>query len=63
MPVPKSGKNRIHVDLMSSDAAELDRLVALGAKRLDDFDEDGEKWTTLADLEGNEFDLLVKKAT
>ncbi len=62
VPEPRAGKNRLHVDLIATDPAELDRLVELGAKRLNDFDEDGEQWTTLADPEGNEFDLLVRKA-
>lgn len=60
VPEPKSAKNRVHVDLDVPDlAAEVDRLVALGATRLGDFDEQGYRWTTLADPEGNEFDLVV----
>jgi predicted enzyme related to lactoylglutathione lyase len=58
VPEPRSGKNRLHVDLATADwSAELDRLVGLGAKRLDEHDEYGTHWITLADPEGNVFDL------
>jgi hypothetical protein len=58
VPEPRSGKNRLHVDLATADwPAELDRLVGLGAKRLDEHDEYGTHWITLADPEGNVFDL------
>jgi predicted enzyme related to lactoylglutathione lyase len=60
-PVPegKTAKNRLHLDIAVDDlAAEVDRLIGLGAKRLGDFDESGFVWTTLADPEGNEFDLV-----
>ena len=58
VPEPRTGKNRLHVDLASADwSAELDRLVGLGAKRLAEHDEYGTHWITLADPEGNVFDL------
>ncbi|WP_328518749.1 VOC family protein [Kribbella sp. NBC_00359] len=58
VPEPRTGKNRLHVDLASADwSAELDRLIGLGAKRLDEHDEYGTHWITLADPEGNVFDL------
>jgi predicted enzyme related to lactoylglutathione lyase len=58
VPEQRTGKNRLHVDLATSDwSAELDRLVGLGAKRLDEHDEYGTHWMTLADPEGNVFDL------
>jgi len=38
-------------------SAEADRVVALWAKRLGDFDEFGTQWATLMDPEGNEFDI------
>jgi len=51
-------KNRLHVDFHSPDwSAEADRVVALWAKRLGDFDEFGTQWATLMDPEGNEFDI------
>ena len=60
VPEPKSAKNRVHVDLEVADReAEVDRLLALGASKLGDFDEAGYRWTTLADPEGNEFDVVA----
>jgi predicted enzyme related to lactoylglutathione lyase len=58
VPEERAGKNRLHLDLATADwSAEIDRLVALGAKRLDEYDEYGAHWVTLADPEGNVFDL------
>ena len=58
VPEPRTGKNRLHVDLASADwSAELDRLIGLGAKRLDEHDEYGTHWITLSDPECNVFDL------
>lgn len=50
-------KNRAHVDLTAPGdrEMEIDRLIGLGAKRLADKDEYGQRWTVLADPEGNEF--------
>jgi hypothetical protein len=57
---PKRTKNRVHVDLVSGDwKAEVDRVIALGATRIGDFDEGGSTWTTLSDPEGNEFDIAA----
>jgi predicted enzyme related to lactoylglutathione lyase len=60
-PVPedKAGKNRLHLDLVPNDLdqrAEVERLVTLGAKVLDDPADD--PWVVLADPEGNEFCVL-----
>ncbi|MDQ6674878.1 MAG: VOC family protein [Chloroflexota bacterium] len=56
VPEGKQGKNRVHVDLHAEDrAAEVERLVALGAQRHSDHAEHGLQWTTLLDVEGNEF--------
>lgn len=61
VPEPKRSKNRVHVDLISKERdEEVARLVSLGATRIGDFDEDGARWTTLADPEGNEFDLVAE---
>jgi catechol 2,3-dioxygenase-like lactoylglutathione lyase family enzyme len=58
VPEPRTAKNRLHLDLATADwSAEIDRLVGLGAKRLDEYDEYGAHWVTLADPEGNLFDL------
>ena len=60
VPEGKTAKNRVHLDIDVSDlASETDRLIGLGAKRLADFDEHGFVWTTLADPDGNEFDLVA----
>lgn len=60
VPEDKSAKNRVHVDLISE---SLEKSVAqaleYGARRLGDFDEGGFQWTTLADPEGNEFDIVA----
>jgi catechol 2,3-dioxygenase-like lactoylglutathione lyase family enzyme len=60
VPEPKSAKNRMHADLTTTDLdAELTRLKTLGATHLADHDEDGARWSTLADPEGNEFDVIA----
>jgi len=60
VPEPKTVKNRVHVDLEAADlAAAVDRHVALGATRLGEFEEAGYRWVTLADPEGNEFDVVA----
>jgi predicted enzyme related to lactoylglutathione lyase len=58
VPEGKTVKNRLHFDLISGDfAAELARLETLGAKQLNEVRAGGH-WVTLADPEGNEFDLI-----
>src|ERR1700761_9582584 len=56
-PLPKAGKNRVHIDRRGRDSAvEVARLVALGASVLQGpFDVEGHWTTVLADPEGNEF--------
>ncbi len=62
VPEGKVAKNRVHVDLAAATwAAEVERVVALGATRLGDFEENGARWTTLADPEGNEFDIVAEE--
>ena len=59
VPEPKTVKNRVHIDLATADlAVELERLAGLGATHIADLDEGGTRWTTLADPEGNEFDVV-----
>jgi predicted enzyme related to lactoylglutathione lyase len=62
VPEGKTVKNRVHIDLATTDSeAESARLLELGATRLRDITEDGRlRWTTFADPEGNEFDLIVR---
>jgi predicted enzyme related to lactoylglutathione lyase len=56
VPEGKQAKNRMHVDLHADDReAEVTRLLGLGATRHGDYDEQGARWTTLLDVEGNEF--------
>jgi hypothetical protein len=56
VPEPKRGKARIHFDLRVSDVdAEVRRLEALGAVRIDVGQGDDVAWIPMADLEGNEF--------
>ena len=58
VPEDKAVKNRVHLDLLSSDFdAELERLLALGATRVNEVRAGGH-WITLADPDGNEFDLI-----
>jgi hypothetical protein len=65
VPVPegKDVKNRLHIDLAplagDDQAAEVARLEALGARRVDVGQVDEEvTWVVLADPEGNEFCIL-----
>jgi hypothetical protein len=54
----KAGKNRIHLDLRPDDRdAEVARLEALGARRVD-LGQGDVTWVVLADPEGNEFCIL-----
>ena len=60
VPEERAGKNRLHVDLIGSDLAhQVERAVGLGARHVGDFDEYGTVWTTLADPEGNLFDIAA----
>jgi predicted enzyme related to lactoylglutathione lyase len=61
VPEPKSVKNRVHLDLSVQDlAAATQRIEGLGGSwtgqehTLDNF-----TWRTMADPEGNEFDIAV----
>lgn len=58
VPEPKTIKNRLHLDFVPDDQdAEVARLLALGATRMDVGQAD-EPWVVLADPEGNEFCIL-----
>ena len=53
---PKVGKNRVHLDFRSTDrAAEVERLVSLGATVVDEHNMGTFAWTVLADPEDNVF--------
>ena len=61
-PGHKAGKNRLHIDLNPSDQrAEVRRLLAHGATRIDIGQGDAE-WVVMADPEGNEFCVLALQA-
>jgi len=65
-PDPKIVKNRVHIDLTTSAGdrdAEIERLIALGARRVDIGQTGEESWTVLADPEGNEFCVVRPKQT
>jgi predicted enzyme related to lactoylglutathione lyase len=60
VPEPKTVKNRIHIDVSPRDRdqdAEVQRILALGARRAD-VGQGDVKWVVLADPEGNEFCVL-----
>ncbi|WP_194816852.1 VOC family protein [Nocardia sp. XZ_19_385] len=58
VPDKTPGKNVVHLDLASPNRQEeVQRAVGLGAKHIGDFDEFGQQWSTLADPEGNLFDI------
>ena len=55
----KSVKNRLHIDLRPDDRdAEVERLIGLGARRVDVGQGPEVTWVVLADPEGNEFCVL-----
>ena len=68
VPEPKTGKNRVHLDIgatagpgqpleerRAAIAAKVAELVALGATEVESIDEDGGTFTVMRDPEGNEF--------
>lgn len=58
VPDKTPGKNVVHLDFHTAEWAEyIERAISLGAKHIGDFDEYGIQWTTLADPEGNLFDI------
>jgi hypothetical protein len=61
-PVPeaKAVKNRVHIDLRPSGsmAAEVERLIGLGATVQGRVEEEGSFWTVMLDPEGNELCVL-----
>lgn len=61
---PKIAKNRLHLDIAPPDhvdqGAELDRLVSLGATRID-IGQGAVSWVVMADPDGNEFCVLTPR--
>lgn len=61
---PKIGKNRLHLDLFTSDMeTEVERLVALGAQKVRTAREDDVVWTVMLDPENNEFCVQPPQVT
>jgi predicted enzyme related to lactoylglutathione lyase len=62
VPDRKAVKNRLHLDLTPDDRdAEVDRLLRMGASRVDIGQSGDESWVVLADPEGNEFCVLAPR--
>ena len=63
-PEPKVGRNRLHLDLYcDNQEAEVERLEALGAVRLDwDYEPDAD-FVVMADPDGNEFCVVSSPFT
>ncbi len=61
--LPKKGKNRMHIDIAPSagtgQQAEVDRLLTLGATRID-IGQGDVSWVVMADPGGNEFCVLSR---
>ena len=61
---PKTGKNRLHLDLAppahGDQQGEVDRLVSLGATRID-IGQGEVSWVVMADPDGNEFCVLTPR--
>ena len=59
--MPRHGKNRLHLDVApaagTDQQAEIDRLLSLGATRVD-IGQGDTAWAVLADPDGNEFCVL-----
>ncbi|HEX7165406.1 MAG TPA: VOC family protein [Acidimicrobiales bacterium] len=64
VPEPKAGKNRIHLDLVSESpehqAEVVDRLVGLGARRVDVGQPADADHVVLGDPEGNELCVVLR---
>jgi predicted enzyme related to lactoylglutathione lyase len=61
---PKAGKNRLHLDIAppagGDQHAEVERLLALGAARID-IGQGEVRWVVMADPDGNEFCVLTPR--
>jgi hypothetical protein len=66
VPDERSGKNRLHLDLVPTDRTrdeEVERVRGLGARDVEDHRRpDGTGWVVLVDPEGNEFCILRSDA-
>jgi glyoxalase superfamily protein len=65
VPKPKTIKNRVHICVRPVDRSrdeEVERLLGLGARLVDDLRDGDSGWAVLADPEGNEFCVLATRA-
>lgn len=63
VPEPKTGKNRMHLDIGVDDAAAFTaRVLDLGGAHVEDHTVSGFHWSVLADPEGNEFCIMERGA-
>ena len=64
---PRPAKNSLHLDLHVPSTAELpaavERAVSLGARLVEEHEQAGQSWRTLADPEGNLFCLVADRPT
>ncbi|HVS41523.1 MAG TPA: VOC family protein [Candidatus Dormibacteraeota bacterium] len=63
VPEPKTVKNRVHIDVNPRGCdqdEEVERLLGLGARRVD-IGQGDVPWVVLADPEGNEFCVLLRR--
>ena len=63
VPERKTVKNRVHLDVVTrgaDQAEEVERLIGLGAARVD-IGQGDVPWVVLADPEGNEFCVLRRR--
>lgn len=62
--MPKTGKNRMHFDIAppvdGDQHADVDRLVSLGASRID-IGQGEVSWVVMADPDGREFCVLTPR--
>ena len=62
VPEPKTAKVRIHLDVRPTEGStrdeEVERILGLGATRVDVGQSPDVTWVVLADVEGNEFCVL-----
>lgn len=64
VPESKTVKNRLHIDLTPDDRdAEVERIIGLGARRMDVGQGEDATWVVLQDPEGNEFCVLRPKVS
>jgi predicted enzyme related to lactoylglutathione lyase len=60
VPEGKPVKNRMHVHLRAADLlTEAHRLTRLGAQQIRSLAQNNNRWISLRDPEGNEFDLVA----